>query len=295
MPDSSFLKMARRMPSSNTAGVWHLTPDMEPTGGKYDLLLTTSGFSSLMDNQFAILERPDASSNAVDWMVPAGSSLPAAGTGGRTVASGIARRNSLSAFSQFGIGMTATPLPVTLVLFDANRIGKSIVSLDWTTAMEENDKGFGIERRLDSASSFSSIGFVPSQAPGGNSTQTLSYAFTDINGYVGISYYRLKQEDLDDHFVYTLIKAVSGSGATQLSVLLYPNPGHGQFTLRLDGNNNSFPAVISDELGRIVRSMVVTGNTNLTVVGLNPGLYFIRIPDAFGKGRPFVEKVLIVR
>ena len=59
----------------NTGGVWHLTPDAEPGGGKFDLLCYWR-VSGLQDNEFALLERPDGSSNAADWTVPSGSTLP---------------------------------------------------------------------------------------------------------------------------------------------------------------------------------------------------------------------------
>ena len=280
--------------SVNGAGVWHITPDAEPTGGQYDLLLYLDGFSGLADNEFALLERPDISSNAADWMVPSGSSLPAEGAAGRTVASGYARRNGLSAFSQFGIGMTSTPLPVTLLSFVASRVSKRFVDLDWQTATEDNDKGFGVERRLDDETVFSDIGFVPSMAPGGTSAVPLAYSYTDTNSYNGISYYRLKQEDLDDRFVYTVIKAVSGSGNGGVVVSLYPNPGHGQFTLRVDGTGQAYSVSITDVPGHTIRRIEAVGNSNVSVSGLPPGFYFVQLPDIFGKGQSFVEKVLIV-
>ena len=280
--------------SVNGAGVWHVTPDAEPTGGHYDLLLYLNGFTGLADNEFALLERPDISSNAADWMVPPGSSLPAEGTAGRTVASGYARRNGLPAFSQFGIGMTSTPLPVTLLSFVASRVSKRFVDLDWQTATEDNDKGFGVERRLDNETAFSDIGFVSSLAPGGTSAVPLSYNYTDTNSYSGVSYYRLKQEDLDDRFVYTVIKAVSGSGNSGVVVSLYPNPGHGQFTLRVDGTEQAYSATVTDVLGHSIRRIEAVGNSNVSVSGLPPGFYFVQLPDIFGKGQSFVEKVLIV-
>lgn len=277
----------------NTAGVWYISPDAEPTGGTYDLLLYLGGFTGLTDNEFAILERPVASSNAADWTVPAGSRYPDEGMPGRTVASGYARRDSLSAFSQFGIGMTITPLPVTLIGFDARRVSSALVALAWATSMEENNKGFGIERRLDREPSFTSIGFVPSAASGGNSAVTLNYSFTDTNTYTGISYYRLAEISLDGHSTYTLIRAVSGSNSG-LVVSLYPNPGHGQFTLRVDGTDKPYSALITDERGQLIRRIDATGNNNVDVTGLQPGLYVIYLPDIFGQGQSFTEKVLIV-
>ncbi len=278
----------------NTAGVWHLTPDAEPAGGKFDLLCHLGGFSGLQDNSFSLLERPDGSSNAADWTAPSGSALPDEGDSGRTVASGYARRNGLTAFSQWGIGQTASPLPVTLIDFEAQRVSSTLVALDWKTTMEENSKGFSVERQLDSAAAFGAVGWVPSQAPGGNSSVELSYVFTDTNNYTGVSYYRLRQEDLDGRWVYSGVKAVTGSGIGGVTVSLFPNPGHGQFVLRVTGASQPYSVLVTDMLGQVVRRIEAVGSTDVPVTGLSQGVYFVHIPDIFGKGRGFVQKVLIV-
>jgi hypothetical protein len=277
----------------NTAGVWHLSPDAEPTGGKFDLLCYLGGFSGLQDNEFALLERPDGSSNAAEWTVPAGSTLPGEGVAGRTVAGGYARRNGLSSFSQWGIGQTDVPLPVTLIGFEAKRISPVLVGLDWETTMEENSKGFSVERELDSAGSFSTVGWAPSKAPGGNSSSQIAYSYTDPNSYSGVSYYRLRQEDLNGHWVYSDVKAVGGIG-NGVTVSLFPNPGHGQFTLRVAGTSGSFVVLVTDVTGQVVRRMEAAGSTDVPVQGLRPGVYFVQIPGIFGKGAGFVQQVLIV-
>jgi hypothetical protein len=148
----------------NNGGVWHITPDAEPTSGKYDLFLSFSGFTVLADNSFGIISRPNNSSNAAEWKIPTGSVLPQGGLPGRIVSSGFARRNNLSGFSQFGIAMALGALPVTLTDFNAIRLSKEIVNLDWETASEQNNKGFEIERRSDNEQTFAQRKFVPSQA-----------------------------------------------------------------------------------------------------------------------------------
>lgn len=94
--------------SVNDGGVWHLTPDRAPANGNYALQLYFNGFTGLADNQFGILRRPDESSNAADWMVPAGSVIEPFNSLGRKVSDGFARRSRLSDFSQFGIGNFST-------------------------------------------------------------------------------------------------------------------------------------------------------------------------------------------
>lgn len=281
--------------SVNPGGVWYLTPDVLPSSGKYDALLYFNGFTGLVDNSFAILKRPNASSNAADWVSPSGSTLPATNQPGRILSSGYARRNGISSFSQFGIGQFGSPLPVTLLNFDARRLTKVKVEVKWQTLTEINNSGFDVERRLDGELVFGKIGFAPSKAPDGNSSSTLDYNFTDANGFSGISYYRLKQVDKDGRFTYTHIKAVKGMGETQVSVLLYPNPNYGQFTIRLDGVKKAFDAIITDEAGKLLRQLKLVNTNNVSISGLSAGTYIIHIPDVFGPGESFSEKVMVIR
>jgi len=93
--------------SVNTAGAWNIIPDTKPTSGSFDLKLSVTDFPGLWDNRFGVLNR----AGAADWMVPSGSSLPADGTIGRTVSGGIAQRNNIRTFDQFGVAsMDALPV-----------------------------------------------------------------------------------------------------------------------------------------------------------------------------------------
>ena len=92
----------------NNGGVWFLVPDVAPLSGNYAMQVYFNGFTGLVDNQFGILRRPDASSNAADWMVPVGSSLEPLNGFGRKLSDGFARRINISNFSQLGIGMTGS-------------------------------------------------------------------------------------------------------------------------------------------------------------------------------------------
>jgi hypothetical protein len=277
-------------------GVWNINADVTPTSGKYDLLLYFNAFSGLNDNSFGILQRPLASTNGADWTRPAGSTLQPAGTPGRTLAAGFAARNGIAQFGQFGIGISAsTALPVTLVDFRAQRTTPALVQLAWETATEQNNRGFEVERRWQEEITFKTIGFTPSLATTGNSNQLLHYQFTDPNSYKGITYYRLKQVDLDNRSTYTLIRAVKGTGETTVTVLMWPNPNKGQFTIRLEGNSQKLPASITDLNGRIVQQITIYQNTPVNIAGLSAGTYIVSIPDAFARGEGFREKVLVIR
>ncbi|MEO5564108.1 MAG: T9SS type A sorting domain-containing protein [Chitinophagaceae bacterium] len=110
------------------AGVWILTPDAIPTTSTYDLLLYITGFPGLTDNRFAILRRPAGSANAADWSVPAGSTIPATGSPGRTLAGGYAKRNRVNGFGQFGIGIAGQPpSTVTVSMYPNPSTGQFVV------------------------------------------------------------------------------------------------------------------------------------------------------------------------
>jgi hypothetical protein len=281
--------------SIHDGGIWHLNPDAQPGSGRYNLKLYFNGFAGLQDNTFTILRRAEGSSSGADWSVPTGSAVNSNGGVGRVTAGGFAQRNNIGAFSEFGLGILSAPLPVTFTRFDANRLNKVKVNLTWETATEQNNKGFFIERRLDNETVFTSKDFVPSTAPDGNSANPINYRYLDPNGYGGISYYRLKQVDLDNRAHYSLIKAVSGIGETTVSVMIWPNPNQGQFSIKIDGVTESKEAAIIDITGKTVQRLVLQASTQVNVRGLSQGTYILSIPNAFGKGGNFTEKIIVVR
>lgn len=277
----------------HNAGVWHLIPDAVPSSGKYQLRLYTNGFTGLDNNQFTILRRPEGSTSGADWSVPAGSTVNANGGAGRMAADGYALRNNLGGFSEFGIGLLATALPVKLTNFAVRRTTTHLVQVSWQTQTEQNNKGFEVECRADIETQFALKGTVPSKALHGNSTLSIDYSFTDANAYSGISYYRLKQIDLDGRAYYSLIKAVKGE--TSVNVLIWPNPNEGQFSIRLEGINDQREAQIININGRMVQKLTIKGSQPVNIRNLAPGTYVLSIPDAFGKGAHFKEKVMVVR
>jgi hypothetical protein len=279
----------------NAGGVWRLLPDNAPSSGKYDLSLFFNGFSGLADNSFGILQRPNLLADAAEWNVPAGSSLNPANGAGRLVTDNYALRKDISVFGQFGIGQLSAALPVNLSGFNARRISKSDVALSWETATESNSKGFAIERRTENENAFTKTGFINSKAPGGNSSSALHYDYTDNNGYSGISYYRLKQTDLDNREYYSVIKAVKGLNGNGVSVLLWPNPNKGQFSIKIDGNNGQKEAIVTDLQGRTMKKVIINGNQQVNVYDLPAGAYILTIPGAFGNNENFKEKILVIK
>jgi len=281
--------------SVNNGGVWYLTPDVNPSNGTYDLQLYFNGFTGLIDNSFGIVRRPNASSSAADWMIPAGTRLGANSTPGRTVASGYARRNLINSFSQFGIGIFSVPLEFASVDLWAERKTRREVEVSWETKKEFNMAGFWVERRLDHETIYTNRGYVSSRAPNGNSEQALRYQYVDQNSYEGISYYRIRQLFKNNQSLYTSIRAVKGAGEASVSLSVYPNPNLGQFVIRLTGTDAIYECIMHDMNGRAVRQMKITSQAPVYVTDLAAGSYLLQVMDVFGKGQSFKEKIVVTR
>lgn len=123
-----------------------------------------------------------------------------------------------------------TILSIDWMVFDAMRLDKGKVQLDWSTSAETNNKGFEIERMLEHETAFSKVGWVNGQ---GTTVDETQYEFIDDNSYQGTSYYRLKQTDFDQKSVYSEVRAVSGIGGEPQGISIYPNPVDKEFSIDL--------------------------------------------------------------
>lgn len=165
------------------------------------------------------------------------------------------------------------PLPVLFSAFSATRY-KEMVNLKWETATEINNSGFAIERNNNG--NWQQVGFVATQAPGGNSSDKLNYEFSEINYSKSMSQYRLKQIDFDGKANYSDIKLVRGTDQ-DAKTTLFPNPSiNGTVNLVFDGSAIRDIAVI-DMAGQIVKQYRGLNSNSLQVTGLNTGMFSVRI------------------
>lgn len=173
--------------------------------------------------------------------------------------------------------------PVELIRFDAIPQAHDVL-LKWATASEVNNHFFTIERSRDSRI-FEAVDNVAGQ---GNSRELVEYAFTDEQPYQGVSYYRLKQTDLDGAFTYSNVVAVNFSpGLATLNV--YPNPSDGNtLYVNLEGYRakHTVELVVSDLMGRVVHAQrAETGHGGNQLVRINlrqplqRGLYQVQVVD----------------
>lgn len=141
-----------------------------------------------------------------------------------------------------------TPLPISLLEFAAAP-EKTQVRLNWATSNELNSDYFSIERSSD-AITFNEIG---SLAAAGNSSVKQNYDFVDSKPLSGLSYYRLKQVDRTNSFVYSNAITVLMEGKI-IQFALFPNPSKGKFTLNFAGleNDHKIDVMVCNAKGAIV-------------------------------------------
>jgi alpha-tubulin suppressor-like RCC1 family protein len=158
------------------------------------------------------------------------------------------------------------PLPVQLVRFEARRGGPATVALNWTTASEVNNAGFGIEKSADGRV-WQYLAFVPGA---GSSATRHTYAYLDAS--TTVAYYRLAQTDLTGTRTYSPVQYVSGTAPT---LSLYPNPTIDHATA-LHGATPGAVVQVLDALGRVVRTATADASGTAPLSGLPAGLYLVR-------------------
>lgn len=190
----------------------------------------------------------------------------------------------------FSLTNGCIPLPVNFKSFTAVR-NRSNVLLKWETTTEQNCSGYALERNTGN-SGWQQIAFIPTQAPGGNSNDLLTYQYNDLNTAKGVTQYRVKQSDNDGKSRLSDIRSVRGDGQIGKTIV-YPNPSNdGKVNILFEEANVTRDVAVMDMSGRIVKQWRGITNNNITIDNLVPGMYSIRIV-AVETGEQAVEKVVV--
>ncbi|WP_207494313.1 T9SS type A sorting domain-containing protein [Aridibaculum aurantiacum] len=136
---------------------------------------------------------------------------------GGTVASGGTNRVDNFAVWQ------ASVLPVSLKAFNAALFNGS-ASLSWSSATENNLRGYAVEKSFDGAS-FSEISFVSAE------NRAANYSFVDNSIKPGTNYYRLRIVDKDGSTSYSNVVVLSNRS---IKAEVFPNPAVSNITVSHD-------------------------------------------------------------
>ena len=178
-------------------------------------------------------------------------------------------------------------LPVTWLSFNAVKAADSVL-LDWKTAFEQNTASYNAERSSD-GSSFSKINTTPAF---NNGAAVNSYNFTDIKPLPGISYYRIRQTDINGEFRYSKTIAIRFPGAAT-GVSIYPDPASTIVKIEFPFvPTNSMKIELFSMSGQLIKSLIMTGKklNEIDVSAIANGIYQIKISD---KAVLFSQRIIV--
>lgn len=170
-------------------------------------------------------------------------------------------------------------LPVDFLDIKATRLNESLVEVKWEIANEVNIKGYYVERSFGNSNQFREVGFV---LPLTSTDLEKKYVFEDYNDYSGISFYRIREQDIDDRKTYSKIVSVDGY-AKNNHLNIFPNPATDIATLRLYFNENQKVTItVYDGIGKVMfrrEQLLSTGlsQQQLSVANWGRGMYLIEV------------------
>jgi len=176
-------------------------------------------------------------------------------------------------------------LPVELIAFDVSCGGTSR-SIEWTTATENNNALFLVERSTN-VQDWKTIGTL---VGAGDSQQIQYYRFVDDAPMPGVElYYRLQQIDHDgESIVHSVVSAPRCLEVEGSDHIIVPNPTAGDARLVFIGPGTSTVHMIEvlDIHGRIIHTSYPTAilatGTTITSQHLDPATYIVRLSESNG-------------
>jgi hypothetical protein len=265
--------------TANRAGInGYWTMNTSVTGGTYTATYTGGAFTGV--NAYLgllLLRRADAVSS---WSL-SGTHVTTTGSNALPVLS----RSGLTVYGEFAMGgdTISNPLPVNMLFFAAKNIDGN-VQLNWATANEINNKGFGIERSINGVD-FTELSFVKGN---GTVNKNVNYALLDKRAFeLTVSsqlYYRLRQEDFDGSVDYSATVMVNEDDFSTNSVEVYPNPFVNTVGVKfVSASDVTANVEITDMQGRVISTEKVKVNAGnfyhqmASVENMSNGVYFVSV------------------
>ena len=174
-------------------------------------------------------------------------------------------------------------MPVNFTSFTATRSGNEAL-LQWQTAQEQNSLDFSIERSTN-GTNYTAIGDVPAA---GNSNSPRDYSFTDAAPATGLNYYRLKETDLDHHFMYSAVNTVVFPTSGTQDLVWFNTGGNAAEVQLLNGSNEFY--TLTDIDGRAIQKGQLSSG-KLYLNRLAAGIYVVQVTTF--TGHQMTTKVLI--
>jgi hypothetical protein len=185
----------------------------------------------------------------------------------------------------------ASTLPLQITSFNANVITDSKVLVTWNVSTERNVNSFTVERSTNGLD-WKVVAVVPANR---NSDKKEFFYITDGHPLPGISYYRLRQTDVDNTVFYTDTRKVN-IAVLQENVIKVSNPFSSSVAIQLFTLKDEIATIeMRDMSGKIMyykKHSITPGMNNITIANLSflsKGTYVVNITR--GK-QNFVARVI---
>jgi hypothetical protein len=196
------------------------------------------------------------------------------------ISTGQITNNSTRYFTIGSINQT-TPLPVELTEFKVSCL-KDNVELSWTTASENNNDYFTIERSRDGIN-FEAIATIDGI---GASQAATNYSWTDDSPLSGIAYYKLSQTDFNGLTEEFSIRSVNCN--EDANITIYPNPFDQEFILN---SNYGGMLTLTDNTGKVIlNQLVFAGQNSINTDHISSGCYIAFI--SLDNGNHVIRKLV---
>lgn len=188
--------------------------------GSIDMRFDLSGLGSITASDLRLLVDTDNDGNFADETPISGASL----VGGSVYQfTGVTAISNNRRFTIATINKGQTPLPVELVDFFLRNTGENNIELRWTTAAEINNKHFELNRSLD-GEHWEELATIKGKTYSLGFTE---YSFIDEHPYPNLSYYRIRQMDLDGTYKDFPMKSIY-LDVSEPELSIFPNPAFTQ-------------------------------------------------------------------
>ena len=167
-------------------------------------------------------------------------------------------------------GSGSLALPVEWLNFEATLVDQN-VHLLWSTASEENNRGFYVERSAD-ADTWEELGFVEG---GGTTEEIRDYSFIDKAPSIGYNYYRIRQVDFNGDIDYSVIReTILDPGVFSDALKVFPNPTTD--VLNISPFIGTY--TLMDLQGRVLKKEQLNGTwTKIPVTAYPQGTYLLKL------------------
>ncbi|HTB23775.1 MAG TPA: T9SS type A sorting domain-containing protein, partial [Puia sp.] len=185
---------------------------------------------------------------------------------------GLTLANLTNSFYVGSINSVSTPLPITLISFNAFPENGE-VKLEWSTASETDNAFFTIQKSTDGRGWTT----VQKVLGSGTSSNIENYTAYDLTPFQGISYYRLMQTDIDGKQTFSPIISINlGNKNAEISV--FPNPAISLVNISLPSSAR-YEISLLNITGQLIYNTTITTSDNLVlnVTGYKAGVYFVRV------------------